>query len=72
MDDRISHVGLQAINVIAVIGTILFNSLVNILPLNGVNTGIVSDSYPNIFTPLGYVFAIWGAIYVLIGTFMLC
>jgi len=71
MDDRISHVGLQMINVIAVIGTILFNSLVNILPLNGVNTGAVSDSYPNIFTPPGYVFGIWGVIYVLIGTFML-
>jgi len=65
-----SNVGLQIINVIAVIGTIIFNALVNILPLNGVYTATVSYAYPNLFTPPGYVFAIWGVIYVLIGTFM--
>ncbi|MEM3470299.1 MAG: tryptophan-rich sensory protein [Thermoproteota archaeon] len=33
-------------------------------------TGAVSDSYPNLFTPPGYVFAIWGVIYVLLTIFM--
>ncbi len=60
---------LQIINVISIFGTIFFNSLVNILPLNGVNTGQVADSYPNLFTPPGYVFAIWGVIYILLTAF---
>jgi benzodiazapine receptor len=60
----------QTLNVIAVISTILLNALANILPFNGVLTATVSDSYPNLFTPPGYVFAIWGVIYVLIFTFM--
>ncbi|MHA1906578.1 MAG: TspO/MBR family protein [Candidatus Thorarchaeota archaeon] len=61
---------LQWLNVIAVIGTILLNALANIIPFNGVSTGAVSDAFPNLFTPPGYVFAIWGAIYTLIFTFM--
>lgn len=61
---------LQIINVIAVIGTIVSNLLANILPFNNVSTKDVSDSFPNLFTPPGYVFAIWGVIYFLIFTFM--
>ncbi|MGQ9690337.1 MAG: hypothetical protein ACUVQY_03580 [Thermoproteota archaeon] len=60
MGTKININMLQAMNVVAVIATILFNVLVNALPLNGINTGTVSDSYPNLFTPPGYVFAIWG------------
>ena len=60
----------QFANALAVIATIIMNSLVNILPVNGVTTGEVSDSYPNLFTPPGYVFAIWGVIYTLAIIFM--
>jgi hypothetical protein len=60
---------LQIANVAAVVLAIAWNALVNILPLNGVNTAVVSDSYPNLFTPPGYVFAIWGVIYVLAAVF---
>ena len=60
----------QIINIIAIVFTILMNALANILPFNGVNTGMVADSFPNYFTPPGYVFAIWGAIYVLLFIFM--
>lgn len=70
MDSRINPAILQMINVVAILATIVFNSIVNILPLNGVTTGEVSDSYPNLFTPPGYVFAIWGVIYVLLTIFM--
>jgi hypothetical protein len=70
MNSRITPVILQITNVFAVIATITFNALVNILPLNSVTTGTVSDSYPNLFTPPGYVFSIWGVIYVLIALFM--
>jgi len=61
----------QASNVISVIAVIIMNSLVNILPLNGVTTAQVSDSYPNLFTPPGYVFSIWGIIYALAVVFMI-
>ncbi|RDE10697.1 MAG: hypothetical protein C4K49_12720 [Candidatus Thorarchaeota archaeon] len=71
MASRTSPVVLQAANVLAIFATILVNLLANILPLNGVFTGKVSDSYPNLFTPSGYVFTIWGVIYVLLVTFMI-
>lgn len=61
----------QIANVLAVIGTLVMNSLANILPLNGVTTGQVSESYPNLFTPPRYVFAIWGVIYALAFVFMI-
>ena len=61
----------QILNIIAVLFTIVMNALANILPFNGVNTGMVADSFPNYFTPPGYVFAIWGAIYVLLFIFMI-
>jgi len=56
---------LQAANVVAFVAMLSVNALANVLPLNGVNTGQVSDSYPNLFTPPGYVFAVWAAIYFL-------
>jgi hypothetical protein len=60
---------LQFANVVAFVLTIIVNSLANILPLNGKNTGELSDAYPNLFVPAGYVFAIWGVIYVLLGVY---
>jgi hypothetical protein len=56
--------------VIAIVGSTLFNALVNILPLNGITTGEVSNAYPNLFTPANYVFSIWGVIYTLLFVFM--
>jgi len=50
---------------------ITVNALANILPLNGKNTGEVSDSYPNLFAPAGFTFSIWGLIYLLLGGFVL-
>lgn len=70
MDNRDLRL-LQIGNIAAVILAVAWNALVNILPLNGVNTGVVSDSYPNLFTPPGYVFAIWGVIYALALVFAL-
>nr|WP_300004019.1 hypothetical protein [Tissierella sp.] len=40
------------------------NALANILPINGITTGAVSDSYPNLFAPAGITFSIWGVIYL--------
>lgn len=47
------------------------NGLANALPLNGVGTGDVSDSYGNLFAPAGLTFAIWGVIYLLLGAHVL-
>ncbi len=38
--------------------------LANALPLNGLNTGDISDRFTVYFVPAGYVFSIWGLIYV--------
>ncbi len=56
-------------NILSFILTIVINSLANILPLNGKTTGEISDSFPNLFVPAGYVFSIWGLIYILLTIF---
>jgi hypothetical protein len=50
--------------VLTVIGTILINTLANALPINGLNTGQISDRFQVYFVPAGYVFSIWGLIYL--------
>jgi len=54
----------QILVVIAVAITIFVNYLATALPLNGRDTGAISDSFPVRFTPAGYVFSIWGVIYL--------
>jgi benzodiazapine receptor len=56
---------LQKIVVIfAVVGTLVVNGLANTLPLNGLSTGEISDRFEVYFVPAGYVFSIWGLIYL--------
>lgn len=45
--------------------TLLVNALANILPINGLNTGEVSNLYPSLFTPAGITFSIWSILYLL-------
>lgn len=47
----------------ALVATLATNTLANVLPLNGQNTGEISDRYPVLITPPGYVFGVWGLIY---------
>lgn len=54
----------QVINVLAVILTLVVNGLANAVPLNGRTTGSISDSFHVLFVPAGYVFGIWGIIYI--------
>ena len=60
---------LQITNIIGFITVFAVNTLANTLPINGKTTGELSDSYPNLFVPAGYVFAIWGVIYLLLLAF---
>jgi len=50
-------------NVASLVITLLINYGANAFKLNGYSAGDVSDSVPTLFTPAGYVFAIWGVIY---------
>jgi hypothetical protein len=52
------------INVAATVAMITVNALANILPINGLNTGEISDRFSVYFVPAGYVFSIWGLIYL--------
>lgn len=59
----------QILNVVAFGIVITVNALANALPINGVTSGAVSDMYPTLITPAGYVFSIWGLIYAWLAVF---
>jgi translocator protein len=58
-------------NIAAFIITLAINGLAGTTVLNDRTTAQVSDLYSNPFTPAGYVFAIWGIIYTLLGVFVI-
>jgi hypothetical protein len=49
---------------ITTLATLVVNVLANVLPFNGQNTREISDRFKVFFVPAGYVFSIWGLIYV--------
>lgn len=59
----------QIVNILAVIATLVVNGLANALPLNGQTTGEISDRFQVYFVPAGYVFSIWGLIYLALIAF---
>ncbi len=58
-------IALQVGNLAGIITMFIINILANALPFNGKDTGELSDNLPNYFVPAGFIFSIWGAIYVL-------
>lgn len=54
----------QVANLLSIILALAVNILASALPLNGQNTGEISDRFHVYLVPAGYVFAIWGLIYV--------
>src|ERR1051325_10177788 len=54
----------QIANLLSVLLALTVNVLASALPLNGQNTGEISDRFQVYFVPAGYVFAIWGVIYL--------
>jgi hypothetical protein len=50
--------------IVAIAAVIVVNVLANALPFNGQGTGEISDRFQVLFVPAGYVFAIWGLIYI--------
>jgi hypothetical protein len=54
--------------ILATAVVIVVNGLANALPINNLNTGQIADFFDIYFQPAGYVFSIWGLIYLgLIG-----
>jgi translocator protein len=50
--------------VVSTVYALVANGAANSIPLNGRNTGEISDSFKVLFVPAGYVFSIWGLIYI--------
>jgi len=62
---------LKLMNIIAFALTVVVNGLAGgTTVLGGKLTSEISDANPTLITPAGYVFSIWGVIYVLLGIFV--
>ncbi len=58
-------------NISLFILTVAVNSIAGSTTLiGGQNTAAVSNNNPTLITPAGYVFSIWGIIYILLGVFV--
>ena len=60
----------QWVNVLAVVVTIAVNGLANALPINGQQTGEISDRFPVFFVPAGY--ALGSVIFLLVFKISIC
>lgn len=59
-------------DILAFVLTVAVNSLAGgTTILGGKLTSEISDSNPTLVTPAGYVFSVWGVIYVLLGIFVI-
>jgi hypothetical protein len=62
---------LKWLNVVAFVAVVFVNGLAGSTTLiGGKTTAQISDAYPTLITPAGYVFSIWGVIYLLLGIFV--
>jgi benzodiazapine receptor len=63
---------LKWVNIVAFVLTVVVNSLAGgTTILGGKLTSEISDANPTLITPAGYVFSIWGVIYILLGIFVI-
>jgi benzodiazapine receptor len=66
-----SSIFLRYANILLFALTVVVNSLAGGTTLiGGQDTAAVSDANPTLITPAGYVFSIWGIIYILLGVFV--
>jgi len=61
-----SNNSIKIANTSSLVFMLVLNFLANFLPINGMTTGELSALYPNLFTPAGFTFSIWGIIYLLL------
>lgn len=63
---------LRWLNVLAFALTVVVNGLAGSTTIiGGKLTSAISDANPSLITPAGYVFSIWGVIYILLGVFVI-
>ena len=60
----ISRTTLPILNTVILAVTLVSNYLSNALPYNGITTGEIANKWEVLFKPAGYVFSIWGIIYL--------
>jgi benzodiazapine receptor len=66
-----SSIPTKWINILAFVLTVIVNTLAGSTTiLGGKLTAEISDANPTLITPAGYVFSIWGIIYILLGAFV--
>ncbi|MGB9676041.1 MAG: TspO/MBR family protein [Candidatus Bathyarchaeales archaeon] len=62
---------LKLLNILAFAVMVIVNGLAGSTTIiGGKNTAQISDANPTLITPAGYVFSIWGIIYILLGIFV--
>jgi len=59
----------RLVALVAFVFMLVMNVLATALPLNGQATNEISDRYDTLFAPIGFTFAIWGVIYLLLGVY---
>ena len=59
----------QILNLLLIVATLVVNLLANVIPFNGLTTAEISNRFDVYFVPAGYVFSIWGLIYLGLITF---
>ena len=57
-------------NLLAYVVVVIVNSIAGAIGINGLQTGAISDKYATLIAPAGYVFSIWGVIYLLLLGFV--
>jgi len=70
---RFSSQNFKIMNVVSAVAffmALVLNGLANILPINGLETGVISDTYANYFAPIGLTFSIWAVIYTLLAIYV--
>ena len=67
-----NHMIMKWLNILVFGLTVLVNGLAGSTEiLGGKNTAEISNANPTLITPAGYVFSIWGIIYILLGIFVM-
>ena len=66
-----TNTAIKVLVLVTYLAMVIVNILANTLPINGIDTGQVSDAYPNLFAPAPVTFAIWGLIYLLLAAYTL-
>jgi hypothetical protein len=59
----------RVVALVAYLFMVGMNVAATALPLNGQSTNEISDRYDTLFAPIGFTFAIWGVIYLLLGVY---